>query len=142
RYENVIGVDPAIVDDWGIPAVRIDYQFGDNEKKMLVDMAETAEEMIRATGAENVSVRKNAFLEGASIHELGTARMGYDPKTSVTNSFGQTHDVKNLFVLDGSIFVSAGCQNPTWTILALSRRGSEYLAEQLRTGSLQAHPPR
>ena len=136
RYENVIDVDPAIVDDWGIPAVRINYRFGDNEKKMLVDMAETAEEMMRATGAENVGVRKDAFSEGASIHELGTARMGDDPKASVVNSFGQAHDVKNLFVLDGSIFVSAGCQNPTWTILALARRGSEYLAEQLRTGDL------
>jgi glucoside 3-dehydrogenase (cytochrome c) catalytic subunit len=136
RHENVIDVDPAIVDDWGIPAVRINYQFGDNEKKMLVDMAETAEEMMRATGAENVGVRKDAFLEGASIHELGTVRMGDDPKASVVNSFGQAHDVKNLFVLDGSIFVSAGCQNPTWTILALARRGSEYLVEQLRSRTL------
>ena len=92
--------------------------------------------MVRATGAEDVSVSKDYFLEGASIHELGTARMGNDPKTSVTNGFGQTHDVKNLFVLDGSIFASAGCQNPTWTILALARRGSEYLAEQLRTGEV------
>jgi len=83
-----------------------------------------------------VQVSREHFLEGASIHELGTARMGDDPKTSVTNSFGQTHDVKNVFVLDGSIFASAGCQNPTWTILALARRGSEYLAEQLRSGNL------
>ncbi len=99
-------------------------------------MADTAEEMIRATGAENVSVRREYFIEGASIHELGTARMGADPKTSVTNSFGQAHDVKNLFVLDGSIFVTAGCQNPTWTILALARRGSDYVAEELRAGRI------
>jgi glucoside 3-dehydrogenase (cytochrome c) catalytic subunit len=136
RWENQIRIDPGVKDAWGIPVVQFDYRFGDNERKMARDMAETAEEMIRATGAEDVSVRRDVFLEGASIHELGTARMGDDPKTSVTNSFGQTHDVKNLYVLDGSIFVSAGCQNPTWTILALARRGSEHLAEQLRTGDL------
>jgi choline dehydrogenase-like flavoprotein len=136
RHENVVDVDPDVVDGWGIPAARFSYKFGDNELKMVKDMAVTAEEMIRATGAEGVHVSRQHFLEGASIHELGTARMGDDPKTSVTNSFGQTHDVKNLFVLDGSIFVSAGCQNPTWTILALARRGSEYVAEQLRTGNV------
>ena len=79
---------------------------------MVKDMAETAEEMVRATGAEDVSVSKDYFLEGASIHELGTARMGNDPKTSVTNGFGQTHDVKNLFVLDGSIFASRRLSEP------------------------------
>ena len=136
RPENRIQVDPVVRDRWGIPVVRFDYRFGDNERKMAEDMADTAEEMIRATGAESVSVNRDLFIEGASIHELGTARMGSDPKTSATNSFGQTHDVKNLFVLDGSIFVSAGCQNPTWTILALARRGSEYLVERLRTGDL------
>jgi choline dehydrogenase-like flavoprotein len=136
RYENVVDVDPSVVDAWGIPAARISYTFGDNELKMTKDMADTAEEMIKASGAEDVQVSREHFLEGASIHELGTARMGDDPKTSVTNGFGQTHDVKNLFVLDGSIFASAGCQNPTWTILALARRGSEFLAEQLRSGEL------
>jgi choline dehydrogenase-like flavoprotein len=136
RYENVVDVDPAIVDAWGIPAARFSYSFGDNELKMVKDMAQTAEEMLRATGAEEVRASSEYFLEGASIHELGTARMGNDRKASVTNAFGQTHDVENLFVLDGSIFASAGCQNPTWTILALARRGSEYLAEQLRTGAI------
>jgi choline dehydrogenase-like flavoprotein len=136
RWENRIDIDPEVKDAWGIPVIRFDYRFGDNERKMARDMADTAEEMVRATGSEDVSVRREAFLEGASIHEVGTARMGRDPKTSVTNSYGQTHVVRNLFVLDGSIFVSAGCQNPTWTILALARRGSEYLAEQLRSGNL------
>jgi choline dehydrogenase-like flavoprotein len=136
RWENAVSIDTEVKDAWGLPVLRFDYRFGDNEKAMARDMADTAEEMVRATGAENVSVQRDYFIEGASIHELGTARMGANAKTSVTNSFGQTHDVKNLFVLDGSIFVSAGCQNPTWTILALARRGSEYLAEQLRAGNL------
>ena len=136
RWENIVETDPVVKDAWGVPSVRFNYRFGDNERKMAKDMADTAEEMMRATGAEQISVRREHFIEGASIHELGTARMGTDPKASVTNSFGQTHDVKNLFVLDGSIFVTAGCQNPTWTILALARRGSEYLVEQLKAGDI------
>jgi choline dehydrogenase-like flavoprotein len=75
-------------------------------------------------------VNREILCEGWSIHELGTARMGTDPKTSVTNAFGQTHDVKNLFIVDGSTFVSAGCQNPTWTILALAWRACDHIVEQ------------
>jgi choline dehydrogenase-like flavoprotein len=73
---------------------------------------------------------------GESIHDLGTCRMGSDPKTSVLNQWNQSHDVKNLFVVDGSCFVSGGAQNPTLTILALAMRSSEYLAEQMRRGDV------
>jgi choline dehydrogenase-like flavoprotein len=76
------------------------------------------------------------LMEGAAIHELGTCRMGDDPKTSVLNKWCQSHDIKNLFVVDGSSFVSAGWQNPTMTILALAMRSSEYLAEQMRQGNV------
>jgi choline dehydrogenase-like flavoprotein len=103
---------------------------------MAKDMADTAEAMLKAAGCEDIRVTRQHLIEGWSIHELGTARMGTDPKTSITNSFGQTHDVKNLFVVDGSIFVSAGCQNPTWTILALAWRASDYILEEARRGSL------
>jgi len=136
RRENQVELDPTAKDGWGIPVLKFNYRFGDNEMKMAKDMAETAEEMLKAAGAEDIRVRKDVLTEGWSIHELGTARMGNDPKTSVTNSFGQTHDVKNLFVVDGSIFVSASCQNPTWTILALCWRAMDYLKEELRTGNL------
>jgi len=136
RRENQVELDPAAKDDWGIPVLRFNYRFGDNELKMAKDMADTAEEMLKAAGAEDIRVRRDVLTEGWSIHELGTARMGKDPKTSVTNSFGQTHDVKNLFVVDGSIFVSASCQNPTWTILALCWRAMDYLKEEMRTGNL------
>jgi choline dehydrogenase-like flavoprotein len=136
RYENQIDLDPVVKDAWGIPAVRFNYRFGENELAMAKDMSETAEEMLKAAGCENITVTKDYLPEGWSIHELGTARMGNDPKTSVTNSFGQTHDVKNLFVVDGSTFVSASCQNPTWTILALSWRASEYMLEESRKGNL------
>lgn len=136
RYENHIDVDPEVKDAWGIPVVRINYRFGDNEMKMAEDMADAAEEMLRAAGCEDIRVRRDLNPEGWSIHELGTARMGTDPKTSVTNPFGQTHDIKNLFITDGSVFVSAGCQNPTWTILSLAWRSSEYLIEQFKRGEL------
>jgi choline dehydrogenase-like flavoprotein len=136
RRENQVELDPVLKDAWGIPVLRFDYRFGDNELKMAKDMAETAEEMLKAAGAEDIRVRRDVLTEGWSIHELGTARMGTDPKTSVTNSFGQTHDVKNLFIVDGSTFVSAGCQNPTWTILALAWRAMDYLKEEMRTSNV------
>jgi choline dehydrogenase-like flavoprotein len=99
---------------------------------MAKDMADTAEEMLHAVGAEEITVTRQPLTEGWSIHELGTARMGTSPKESVTNSFGQTHDVKNLFLVDGSIFVSASCQNPTWTIMALCWRACDYLKDQMQ----------
>lgn len=136
RRENQVSLDPEVTDTYGIPALRFDYRFGDNELKMAADMADAGEEMLRAAGAENIQVVREPLTEGWSIHELGTARMGNDPKTSVTNSFGQTHDIRNLFVVDGSIFVSAACVNPTWTILALCWRSMDYLKDELGKGNL------
>jgi choline dehydrogenase-like flavoprotein len=136
RRENQVALDPAVKDAWGLPVLRFDYRFGDNELKMARDMADTAEEMLKAAGAENIRVRRDVLTEGWSIHEMGTARMGSDPRTSVTNSFGQTHDVNNLFLVDGSIFVSASCQNPTWTMLALAWRAMDHLKEEMRRSNL------
>jgi choline dehydrogenase-like flavoprotein len=136
RRENRVSIDPGVKDAWGIPVLRFDYRFGENEIKMAADMADTAEEMLKAAGAESISVVREPLTEGWSIHELGTARMGNNPKTSATNAFGQTHDVKNVFVVDGSVFVSAACVNPTWTILALCWRSMDYLREEMRRGNL------
>jgi choline dehydrogenase-like flavoprotein len=136
RYENYIDLDPTMKDRWGIPVVRFHYRFGDNERKMAADMADSAREMFEAAGFEIVDVSKGLLTEGWSIHELGTARMGTDPKKSVLNQFQQSHDVKNLFVVDGNSHVSASCQNPTWTIMALCWRSCDYLAEQLRKGEI------
>jgi len=136
RYESYVEIDPAVKDKWGVPVLRFHYTFTDNEKKMCEDMAQTAQEMFEAAGVEVLHVGKNMLTEGWSIHELGTARMGSDPKTSVLNSFQQSHDVKNLLVVDGSSHVSASCQNPTWTIMALAWRSCENLADQLRKGDL------
>jgi len=136
RYENAVGLDPEVKDTWGIPSLRFSFKFGDNEKKMAADMAETGKQMLEEAGVEVVYSSKDILTEGWSIHELGTARMGSDPKTSVLNQFQQSHDVKNLFVVDGSSHVSASCQNPTWTIMALAWRSCEYLAGELKKGNL------
>ena len=136
RYENYVDLDPQVKDKWGIPVLRFHYRFGDNEHKMAEDMANSAREMFEEAGIEVVHVRDKVDLEGWSIHELGTSRMGSDPKTSVVNQFQQSHDVKNLFVVDGSTHVNASCQNPTWTIMALAWRSCDHLADELQKGNL------
>jgi len=136
RYENAVSIDPNVKDAWGIPVLKFDYTFGDNEKKMAEDMATTAKEMFEAAGIEIIGVDRELLTPGWSIHELGTSRMGNDPKTSVLNQFQQSHDVKNLFVVDGSSHVNASCQNPTWTIMALAWRSCDHLADELKKGNL------
>jgi choline dehydrogenase-like flavoprotein len=136
RYESHVDLDPVMKDRWGIPSLRFHYQFGDNEKKMAADMVESLKEMMAAANIEIVNADSKLLTEGWSIHELGTARMGTEPKTSVLNQYQQSHDVKNLFVVDGSSHVSASCQNPTWTIMALAWRSCDYLADRMKKGDL------
>jgi len=99
-------------DAWGIPALRISMTHGDNEAALMEDAGATAAEMLEAAGRKIFAVRTRVEMPGMAIHELGTARMGNDPKKSVLNAFNQTHDVKNVFVMDGASFVSSACQNP------------------------------
>jgi choline dehydrogenase-like flavoprotein len=125
------------VDVYGIPVLRINMAWGENEKKMIPDMAVTAAEMLEAAGARNIrpfSVPDR--VPGYGIHELGVARMGHDPKTTVLDQFQRTHDVPNLFVMDGGSFVSSACQNPTLTIMALAVRSSEHLLEEMKRGNV------
>ena len=116
--------------------MNINIEYGDNERELTKDAIECAHEMFHAAGIELITENLQMFPPGHSIHEVGTARMGDDPKTSVLNKWNQAHDIKNLFVVDGSCFVSSGCVNPTLTILALSMRASEYAVEQLKRGEL------
>ena len=136
RRENHVALDPNVVDIFGIPVLRITMDWSNNERAMIPDMAESAAEMLDAAGAKNVRpwMVPNR-IPGMGIHEVGVARMGRDPKTSVLNQFQQTHDVRNLFVMDGSCFVSSGCQNPTLTIMALAVRSTDYLLGEMKTGS-------
>lgn len=136
RYENYMDIDPEVKDRWGVPVLRFHYKFGDNEKKMALDMADTAREMFEAAGIEVLGVNRRIETEGWSIHELGTARMGSDPKKSVVNQFQQCHDTSNLLVVDGSTHVNASCQNPTWTIMALCWRSCDHLADEMKKGNV------
>jgi choline dehydrogenase-like flavoprotein len=111
-------------------------RYTDNEFNMAKDAVETVGQVCHEAGFEVLNKNDKMFPPGYSIHELGTCRMGDNPKTSVLNKWNQSHDIKNLFVVDGSSFVTGGSQNPTMTICALSMRASEYLAEQLRKGDL------
>lgn len=131
RREHYARIDPNVKDEWGIPSLHITQRYTDNEYAMAKDSKHMAEELCKGAGFEVLSSHHEMVPPGESIHELGTCRMGADPKTSVLNGFNQSHDVKNLFVVDGSAFVSGGCQNPTLTIMSLSMRASEYLAKQM-----------
>ena len=125
RKENFVEIDPGgTVDKFGIPVLKVTMAFGENEFAMMKDMAATAAEMLEASGAKFVqSFNRPNPVPGWGIHEVGIARMGADAKTSVLNGFCQTHDIDNLFVMDGSSFVSIACQNPTLTIMALTGTG-------------------
>ena len=136
RFENHVKLDPKVTDAWGIPVLNFQCRYTDNEFNMAKDAVATISEVCHEAGFEVLNGNDKMHPPGYSIHELGTCRMGDNPKTSVLNKWNQSHDIKNLFVVDGSSFVTGGTQNPTMTILALSMRASEYLAEQLRKGSL------
>ena len=136
RFENHVAIDRNVVDAWGIPALHIQAKYSDNEFKMARHATQTFEELCLASGFEVLAKHDQVLPFGYSIHELGTCRMGDNPKTSVLNKWNQSHDIKNLFVVDGSSFVTGGYQNPTMTIMSLSMRASEYIADQMHAGGL------
>lgn len=136
RKENHVLINKDIKDAWGIPVLHIQHTYTDNEFEMAKDAMNTLDEICRSTGFEVLAKHPHMVPPGESIHEIGTCRMGNDPKTSVLNKWNQSHDIKNLFVVDGSSFVSGGSQNPTLTILALSMRAAEYMAGEMRAGNL------
>lgn len=131
RYENHVRIDKDKVDAWGIPVLHVDTKYTDNEYNMAKDAVEVGCTVAAAAGFEVLSKNVVPNPPGYSIHEVGTCRMGDDPKRSVLNKWCQSHDHKNMFVVDGASFTSAGWQNPTMTILALSMRASEYLAGEM-----------
>jgi len=136
RPDNRATLDPKVTDEWGIPVLNIQCRYTDNEFAMARDAVATVSEVCEKAGFQVLHGNEHMFPPGYSIHELGTCRMGDDPKHSVLNKWNQSHDVKNLFVVDGSSFVTGGSQNPTMTILALSMRASEYAMAQMKKGDL------
>jgi choline dehydrogenase-like flavoprotein len=136
-------LDPDVVDQWGIPVLRFHWRWSDNEIKMARDMQLTFRSIVEAAGGTYITkagpegLRPYGITDGGVIiHELGTARMGDNPKTSVLNKNCQAHDVNNLFVTDGAAFVTNPDKNPTLTIMALSWRASEYLLDEAKKGNL------
>jgi choline dehydrogenase-like flavoprotein len=136
RHENYVAIDPHLVDAWGIPALRINCVYSDNEKKMQDDMVVTATEMLEALGATNIRPYKDDNPPGLVIHETGTARMGRDPKTSVLNAHNQLWDVPNVFMTDGACMTSTANQNPSITYMALTARAVDYAVGQMKRRQL------
>jgi choline dehydrogenase-like flavoprotein len=135
-FQNKLTLDRETKDKWGLPVVVFDAELQDNEKKMRIDMANDAKEMLEASGLKNVKIYDNGSFPGMAIHEMGTARMGRDPKTSVLNGHNQVHAVKNVFVTDGASMTSASCVNPSLTYMALTARAADFAVEALKKGEL------
>jgi choline dehydrogenase-like flavoprotein len=129
--ENGVELDTERTDAWGIPTLRIRARYGDNERAMARDQLATMKEMLEAGGFDITSSGNELSPPGLSAHEMGTARMGSDPATSVLNAHNQSWDVPNLFVTDGASFTSSGHRNPTLTIMALTVRACQYLADEM-----------
>src|SRR5690606_27380888 len=136
RYENQITLHPTRKATWGMPQVHLDCEYSDNDNKMREDIANTAAEILEAVGLKQVQKSIRDWPPGLSIHEMGTARMGRDPKTSVLNGYNQAHDVPNLFVTDGACMSSSAWQNPSLTYMALTARACDYAVEQLQFGKI------
>ena len=135
-YENKVTLSKDKKDKWGLPLLDIDCEFKENEMKMRVDMKNSAAEMLEAAGIKNVSTYDTMPAPGFCIHEMGTARMGKDPKTSVLNKWNQMHDAKNVFITDGSCMASSACQNPSLTYMALTARATDFAVGELKKGNL------
>lgn len=131
-HDNKITLDKNKKDAWGLPVVAIDAVIRDNEKKMRVDMMQDAKEILEAAGAKNVQGNMQEAVLGKGIHEMGTARMGRDPKTSVLNEWNQVWDAKNVFVTDGAAMTSAACQNPSLTYMALTARAVDHAVNEMK----------
>jgi choline dehydrogenase-like flavoprotein len=131
-YENKVTLDKTKKDKWGQPVLAIECEYKENEKKMRVDMMNDAAEMLEKSGLKNVKTYDNGSWPGQAIHEMGTARMGKDPKTSVLNSNNQMWAVPNVFVTDGACMTSSACQNPSLTYMALTARACDFAVKELK----------
>ena len=135
-HENKIYLDKNRKDKWGLPVLAMDAEIKDNEMKMRVAIKEELKEMLDAAGVKNLSTYDSGHSIGHRIHEMGTARMGNDPKTSVLNKHNQVWDAMNVFVTDGACMTSASCVNPSLTYMAFTARAAEYAVNELKKQNL------
>jgi len=136
RHENKVSLDKTKRDKWGLPVLAIDCETGENERLMREDMKNDMAEMLEAAGVRSVTTYDRGYAMGMGIHEMGTARMGKDPKTSVLNRWNQVWDAPNVFVTDGSCMVSSSCVNPSLTYMALTARAVDYAVGELARRNL------
>ncbi|MES2898228.1 MAG: GMC family oxidoreductase [Pseudomonadota bacterium] len=139
RYENSVQLHPTKKDKWGMPQLHIDCTYGDNDHRMREDIVETAAEILATLGVKDIVSdfpTIEQYAPGRAVHEMGTARMGRDPKTSMLNGFNQAHDIPNLFVTDGACMPSIAWQNPSLTFMALTARACDYAVQQIKLGKL------
>lgn len=136
RPDNRVTLHPTRTDKWGIPIPHIDCSLGANDRAIIAEVNKDARQMLELAGCTDIEEREHYGGTGLGIHEMGTARMGKDPATSVLNGHNQAHDVPNLFVTDGSCMASSGCQNPSLTYMAMSARGAHYAVEFLKAGKI------
>ena len=136
NHKNMVSIDETKKDKWGLPVLKIDCATGENERLMRKDMINDMAETLEQCGVKNVNTFDNEYFPGMGIHEMGTARMGKDPKSSVLNSWNQVWDAPNVFVTDGSCMVSAACQNPSLTYMALTARAADHAVSELNRRNL------
>ncbi len=136
NHENKVSLDSEKKDKWGLPVLKIDCATGENERLMRKDMIADMADMLEQTGVKKIKTSDNEYFPGMGIHEMGTARMGRDPKTSVLNSHNQVWDAKNVFVTDGSCMVSTACQNPSLTYMAMTARAADFAVQELTRRNL------
>jgi choline dehydrogenase-like flavoprotein len=136
NHDNMVSLDAAKQDKWGLPVIKIDCATGENERLMRKDMIDDMGEMLDRCGVKQVRTFDNTYYPGMGIHEMGTARMGRDPKTSVLNDRNQVWDAPNVFVTDGSCMASSACQNPSLTYMALTARAADYAVNELKRRNL------
>jgi choline dehydrogenase-like flavoprotein len=133
---NKVTLDKNVKDKWGLNVLNIDCELKDNEKKMRKDILADAQEILEKAGVKGVQTHDGDGTPGRGIHEMGTARMGRDPKTSVLNGNNQVWDAPNVFVTDGAFMTSASCVNPSLTYMAFTARAAEFAVNELKKGNL------
>eukprot|EP01132_Coremiostelium_polycephalum_P023586 gene23586-28110_t len=134
-YDNKVSLDENKKDEYGVPLVKIDFSFRENEHTMMQDIQETSAEMLKKSGFKDIDVFNYQKPGGTTVHEMGTARMGRSAKDSVLNANNQMHEVKNVFITDGSCMTSSACQNPSLTYMALTARACDFAYNELKKGN-------
>jgi choline dehydrogenase-like flavoprotein len=136
KKSNQVSLDENLVDPWGIPQLKVDVDYDDNDEKMLQDFFDEFSEMYTKAGFTNIKTSDNHRKPGNDIHEMGGVRMGHDPKTSLLNKWNQLHHCQNIFVTDGACMTSTSTQNPSLTFMALTARAAHHAIEEMKKGNI------